>query len=92
MVQEVRALEIKHFVTYGKWRPEIRTEEKSKKAVEEWTKKVEELGLKILLWGSPFGVSEGAIFVYKGTVENYIKISPMDKPYTGDRTHMVSTW
>ena len=92
MVQEVRALEIKYYVTYGLWRPEIRTLEKSKKAVEEWTKKVEESGLKILFWGSPYGVSESAIFVYEGTVENYMKLSPMDKPYTADRTHIVSTW
>lgn len=92
MVQEVRAVEIKYYVAYGMWRPEIRGLEKINKAVEEWTKKVEETGLKILFWGSPYGVSEGAIFVYKGTVENYVKLAPMEKPYTADRTHMVMTW
>ncbi len=92
MVQEVLALELKYYVTYGKWLPEIRTPEKSSKAVEEWTKKVEESGLKIVFWGSPFGVSEDAIFVYKGTAEDYMKLGPMEKPYTSDRTHMVATW
>ena len=92
MVQEVRVLELKYYVTYGKWLPDLGTPEKSRKAVEEWTKKVEESGLKIVFWGSPFGVSEGAIFVYEGTVEDYVKLAPMGKPYTDDRTNMVLTW
>jgi hypothetical protein len=84
-------LQIKYFVAYGKWRPEIRTQEKSRKAVEEWTKKVEESGLKLLFWGSPYGTSEDSIFVYEGTVEDYLKLG-QGAPYTDDRTHMVSTW
>ena len=92
MVQEVRALELKYYVTYGSWLPELQEIEKINKAVEEWTKKVEETGMKIVFWGSPYGVSESAIFVYEGTVENYMKLAPMAKPYTADRTHMVMTW
>ena len=91
-MQEVSALELKYYVTYGKWLPEIRTLEKIRKAVEEWTKKVEEAGLKIVFWGSPYGVSEDAIFVLEGTVEDFLKLVGTDKPYTDERTHMVNTW
>ena len=93
MVQEVRELEIKYYVSYGKWKPELSEPDKMKEAAEEWKKAVEENGLKIVLWGSPFGVSEDAIFVYKGTVENWLNLIMSGKqPYTGDRTHMVLKW
>ena len=62
-------------------------------AAEEWKKIVEENDMKLLLWGSPFGVSEDTIFVYKGTTENYLSLVTSGKqPYTDDRTHMVLKW
>lgn len=85
-------MEIKYFVTYGRWRPELQTPEDGQKAMEEWSKTAEENGLKVIFWGSPYGVSEDAICVMKGTVENYIKLAPLDAPYTASRTNMVLTW
>lgn len=84
-------MEIKYYVTYGTWLPELMGAgtEAFQKAMEEWTKKVEEAGLKVVFWGVPYGVSENAIVVTKGTVENYVKLAPLDSPYTASRTNMV---
>ena len=94
MLQEVRALKVKYYVTYGNWKPELLQGEleETNKAVEEWRKEAEEAGVKIVFFGSPYGVSESAILVYKGTVENYNKLAIMNPPYTDSRTHMVLTW
>ncbi len=83
--------EIKYYVTYGKWK-DVGDEEASKKVMDEWTKQVEEAGVKIMFWGSPYGVSENAICVYKGSIEDYSKLAMMQAPYTDSRTHMVLTW
>ena len=80
--------EMKYYVTYGNWRPENQGSENMKKAAEEWSKKVKAAGMEIVLWGAPLGVSENAIFVYKGTPDNYIKILG-DAPYTNTRTNVV---
>lgn len=91
---EVKKMEIKYFVCYGNWKPELMAAgpEAGTKAMEEWSKTVEENGLKVVFWGSPYGVSENAICVMKGTVENYTKLAPLDAPYTGSRTNMVLVW
>jgi hypothetical protein len=90
MVPEVHKLEIKYYVVYGKGKPELTDADKIKAAVEEWKKVVEENDMKIVIWGAPFGVSEDAFFVYKGTTENYLKLVTSGKqPYTNDRTHMI---
>jgi len=85
-------MEIKYFVTYGTWlerAPELQGPEGLKKVMEEWSKTVEENGLKIIFWGSPYGVSENAICVMKGTVENYTKLAVLNAPYSASRTNMV---
>jgi len=84
--------EIKYFVTYGTWSPELTDAESMKKAMEEWSKTAEENGLKVKFWGAPYGVSENAICVMKGTVENYTKLAALNAPYTASRTNMVLTW
>ena len=60
------------------------------KAMEEWTKTIEEAGLKVVFWGVPYGVSENAIVVTKGAVEDYLKLAPLKTPYTASRTNMVA--
>ena len=57
--------------------------------MEEWTKKIEEAGLKMFFWGVPCGVSENAIIVTKGAVDDYLKLAPLDSPYTASRTNIV---
>ena len=86
--------ELKYYVTYGSWNQELMGTggDAITKAMEEWTKKVEEVGLKMVFWGSPYGVPESAIVVTKGAVEDYLKLAPVDSPYTGSRTNMVLTW
>ncbi len=84
--------EIKYFVTYGTWRPEHQGSEGIQKAMKEWSKKVEEAGLKVVFWGAPYGVSENAICVVKGTVENYTKLTTLQAPYSASRTNMILVW
>ena len=84
--------EIKYYVTYGN----IGTFDlgEVKKKFEEYAKAVETVGLKVVFWGAPFGVSEDAICVIKGSYENYMKLmeSDINPPFTGSRTNMVMTW
>jgi len=84
--------EIKFFVTYGTWRPELQGLEGIQKAMKEWSKTAEENGLKVQFWGAPFGVSENAICVMKGTVENYTKLAALNASYAASRTNMVLIW
>jgi len=85
-------MEIKYFVIYGTWKAELKNASGVKKAMAEFVKKVEEAGLKIQFWGSPYGTNENAICVMKGTVEAYTKITMMETPYTNAKTHMVLIW
>jgi len=86
--------ELKYYVTYGSWNQELMGTggDAITKAMEEWTKKVEEVGLKMVFWGIPYGVSESAIVVTKGAVEDYLKLAPLKTPYTASRTNMVLKW
>lgn len=93
MMLEVHELEIKYYITYGKWKPDLSDPDKMKEAAEEWKKVVEKNDMKLILWGAPFGVSEDSIFVYKGTAENYLSLVTSGKqPYNDDRTIMVMKW
>jgi len=85
-------MEFKYFVTYGTFKPELMGAEGEKKAMAEWSKTVEENGMKVVFWGSPYGVAENAICVMKGTVEDLTKLANLDPPYTASRTNMVITW
>jgi hypothetical protein len=84
--------EIKYFVCFGSWRPELLGEGRVQKAMKDWEKKVEEAGMKLKFWGAPYGTSENAICVYKGNVDDYNKLAFMQAPYTASRTIMVLTW
>ncbi len=84
--------EVKYFVTFGSWRPELLGGDGVPKAMEEWKKTAEEAGLKLKFWGAPYGTSENAICVFKGKVEDYNKLAFMQAPYTASRTIMVLTW
>jgi hypothetical protein len=81
--------EMKYYITYANWKPEHRGPEAFKKAMKEWTKTVEGWGLKIAFWGAALGVPEGALIVFKGSVEDYMKMTPIDAPYTNTRTNVV---
>ena len=85
-------VEMKYYVTYGIWNQELMGKgmDAFNKAMAEWTKTIEEAGLKMVFWGVPYGVSENAIVVTKGAVDDYLKLAPLSSPYTASRTNMVA--
>jgi hypothetical protein len=84
--------ELKCYVTYGSWNQELmgKGADAIQKAMEEWTKTIEEAGLKMVFWGVPYGVSENAMVITKGAVDDYLKLAPLNAPYTASRTNMVA--
>ena len=85
-------MEIKYFISYGTFKPELGGAEGEKKAMVDWSKTIEENGLKVVFWGGVYGVAENAICVMKGTVDNFTKLANLDPPYTASRTNMVIVW
>lgn len=81
--------EMKYYIIYAYWKPENRGPENFKKAMENWSKRVEEAGCKVVLWGAALGVPENALCVVKGSPENWMKIPIAEAPYTNTRTHVV---
>jgi hypothetical protein len=77
--------EMKYYIVYAHWKPELQGPDDYKKAMEKWTKKVEDAGCKIKLWGAALGVPEDALCVIKGSVENWMKIPVTEAPYTNKR-------
>ncbi|MBL7078835.1 hypothetical protein ISS39_00785 [Candidatus Bathyarchaeota archaeon] len=84
--------EMKYFIVYANWKPEIQGLDSVKEAMEKYTKVIEEAGCKVKLWGSALGVPETALIVIKGSPENYLKLLPLQAPYTNTRTHVVLTF
>ena len=81
--------EMKYYIVYANWKPEHQGPEGFKKAMEKWTKVIEDAGCKVKLWGAALGVPENALCVIKGSPENYMKIPNSEAPYTNTRTHVV---
>ena len=55
-------------------------------------KEAEKHGLKVLMWGAPYGLSENNVVVYESEkgVENYFNFQmAVNLPYTDSRTIMV---
>ena len=84
--------ELKYYITYGHFKPELQGQAKITKAMEEWSNKVQEYGLKVKLWGISYGTSEPLVIVIKGTSENFLKIAPPMMPYVNTRTNMVAVF
>jgi len=78
------------FIAYGKWKPALigSTEEQAR-----IKKEAEKHGLKVLMWGAPYGVSENNVVVYESEkgIENYFNFGQaVDLPYTDTRTTIVA--
>jgi len=84
--------EMKYYIVYGNWRPEYTGPEDFKKAMEKYTKLVEEAGCKVKFWGAALGVPENSLCVIKGSPEDWMKVPFGDAPFTNTRTHVVITW
>jgi hypothetical protein len=81
--------EMKYYIVYANWKPELQGIDDIKEAMENYSKVVEEAGCKVKLWGSALGVPENALCIIKGSPENYLKLFPPQAPYTNTRTHVV---
>ena len=84
--------EMKYYIVYGNRKPEVQGQDAFIKAMEEWSKKVEKDGLKVVFYGASLGVPENALCVYKGTPENFVKVLGPDSPITSTRTNVVITF
>ncbi len=83
-------MEMKYYIVYGNWKPELLQDfDALKKAMEEWSKVIEKAGLKVKLWGSPLGISKTSVCVYKGSPDSFTKIPFGQAPYTDSKTHVV---
>ncbi len=80
----------RYAVTYGKMKPGV-TSEQLKTEMSKYKADVEKTGLKIVLWGHPFGVSEDMIVVMDvgGNMDNYLKAMTLHPPYADSRTDFV---
>jgi hypothetical protein len=85
-------MEMKYYITYANWKPEHQGPEAFKKAMKEWIPTLEAWGLKVVFWGASLGVPENALIVMKGSAENYMKMIPIDAPYTNTRTNVIVTF
>jgi len=84
--------EMKYYIVYGNRKPEYQEQEAFTKAMEKWSKKVEEVGMKVVFWGASLGVPENALCVFKGTPENFMKVLSPDMPISNTRTNVVVTF
>jgi hypothetical protein len=87
---EANAVKWRYAITYGKMKPGL-TLQQIEKEMEKYKTDVEKTGVKVVLWGHPFGVSENimAVFDVGGKMDEYIKVVGLSPPYTDSRTDFV---
>ena len=83
------------FIVYGKWKPAVMEgmPESVNKEQARIKKEAEKHGMKVLMWGAPYGVSENMVVIYESEkgVENYFNFGQaVDLPYTDSRTTIVA--
>jgi hypothetical protein len=80
----------RYAITYGNMKPDT-TGEQLIKDFAKFKTEVEKNGIKMILWGHPFGVSENIVVVLDlgGNMDNYIKLMNLSSPYTDSRTDFV---
>ena len=57
-------MKFRYAITYGQPKPDISGPEAVTKAFNEHIEEAEKHGVKVVLWGSPWGVSEGFVIIY----------------------------
>jgi len=89
-------VKFRYAITYGTITPEFMKlviDERSK-ALDHYMKEAEKYGVKVLLWGHPWGTSENLVIVYDfgEKIENYGKFQLAMRgkhPLTDARTNLV---
>ncbi len=84
----------RYYISYGNPKDPNWGPDDWKKAFEEFATAIKKYNLKIVFWGVPFGVSEGMVFVLKGTVKNFESYMGDPEtfttiPVTNMKTHFV---
>lgn len=71
--------------------PELNLEQLEKE-IDKLKTDIEKMGMKLVLWGHPFGVAENIVVVFDvgGKMEKYLKMAGYKTPYTGARTDFVA--
>jgi hypothetical protein len=82
------------YIRYGNTTPEWMglTWEQRKEKLAKIKKEAEKHGFKLLMWGGPFGVSEGTVCVYESekSLEDYFAMNEaVPHPMTNPRTNVV---
>lgn len=80
----------RYAITYGYMKPDM-TGEQLVKDFAKYKAEVEKIGVKIVFWGHPFGVSENIVVVLDlgGSMDDYLKIVTISEPFTNSRTNLV---
>jgi len=84
-------MKMRYAITYGKMK-EFKNSDETKKEYAKYKEAAEKAGLKLLLWGSPFGVAESSVVVidFGGDMDKFIKFfSAQSGPWTDSRTDFV---
>jgi hypothetical protein len=87
-------MKMRYAITYGKMK-EFKTVDDTKKEYAKYKEAAEKAGLKLLFWGSPFGVTEGSVVVldFGGDMDKFVKFfSTANAPWTDSRTDFVLEW
>ena len=80
----------RYAITYGNMKPDA-TAEQLVKDFAKYKSEIEKHGVKLVFWGHPFGVSENVVAVldFGENMENYLKITSIQDPFTNSRTNFV---
>jgi len=87
-------MKMRYAIIYGKMK-EFKTPDDVKKEYAKYKEAAEKAGIKLLLWGSPFGVAEDSVVVvdFGGDMDKWIKFfSTAQYPWTAARTDFVLDW
>jgi len=79
----------RYMITYGCMKPGV-TGEQLVKDMAKYKAELEKAGIKLVLWGHPFGTTEDMVAVLdlNGDMDKYLKDNA-DPPFTGSRTNTV---
>jgi hypothetical protein len=86
-------MKLRYAITYGKMK--TTNPDEAKKAYAKYKEAAEKAGIKLLLWGSPFGVAETSVVVldFGGDMDKFTEFfTTADAPWTDSRTDFVLEW